>query len=208
MRRLRVHSIVPYVSPKRGPLSDGQLRRNEALLALKNDGRIGSTGAADAFAAMTATRGCPVLGPRAALVPVPSSRAGVPGERAATTRLCAALVRQGLGAGVWPSMSRAFTVPSSSRSAAGDRLSVQGHYESLELVALVPATVVLVDDVVTRGSTLMGCLLELQKRGIAAEAFTCAVTLFPDDDLADFQVRELRWSDGEHAALNAPAGHW
>jgi hypothetical protein len=92
---------------------------------------------------------------------------------------CHALRRSGLGDDVQTLLRRVVSVPKSAWH-RGDRPGVDVHYESFE-VQLVPAArrperVLLVDDVVARGATIMGATRRLRNAfpGMAIDAFALA----------------------------------
>ena len=90
------------------------------------------------------------------LVPVPRSAPKTGGTWVAA-ELAQALVQQGLGGMMWPGLRRIYAVRKSATCSPGARPSVASHYDSfrIESPAFHPASVVLIDDVVTRGRTLL-----------------------------------------------------
>jgi hypothetical protein len=92
----------------------------------------------------------------AVLVPVPRSVPKTGGTWVAA-ELAQALVQQGLGAMTWPGLRRVRAVRKSATAAPGARPSVVSHFDSLRIEppALHPASVLLIDDVITRGRTLL-----------------------------------------------------
>jgi predicted amidophosphoribosyltransferase len=99
----------------------------------------------------------------AVLVPVPGSRA-CDGPPSAAQRLALALNGLGLGGEVWLALRRQIGVRKSATSALGERPSVREHYESFALARpLRPAAkILLVDDVITKGRTLLAAAARLQ----------------------------------------------
>lgn len=93
----------------------------------------------------------------AALVPVPRSTPYVAAGKWPAENLAVALLSEGLGSTVWPGLHRIRAVRRSSTSAPGARPTVHLHYESLYIERLKspPERIVLIDDVVTRGRTLL-----------------------------------------------------
>jgi predicted amidophosphoribosyltransferase len=111
----------------------------------------------------------------ALLVPVPSSQVSKPATLWVPLLLARALVAEGLGRAYEPCLRRIETVPKSATSASKDRPTPQRHYESLAAGKLLfpPDEILLIDDVVTRGATLLGAASRL------AEAFPGArITAF------------------------------
>ncbi len=101
----------------------------------------------------------------ALLVPVPPSRPWAARAPWAAARIAGALADAGLGAGVRPLIVRRSAVRKSATAAAGARPSVLEHYASFGLgdagADSAPEAVLLIDDVVTRGRTLLAaaCLV-------------------------------------------------
>lgn len=93
-----------------------------------------------------------------ALVPVPSSSQIPKGGLWVPERLAIEMVRKSIGNSVVPCLSRAKSIPKSSLSAPGNRPTPEDHYSSLSVSDTINDfdKAVLIDDVVTRGSTLIG----------------------------------------------------
>ena len=92
------------------------------------------------------------------VVPVPGSLLTRPNTLWVPMLLAKALVGQGLGYSVAACLSRAVHVPKSAYSKPEDRATPIQHYKSMRIkLALTdPESVLLVDDMVTRGSTFLG----------------------------------------------------
>jgi hypothetical protein len=101
------------------------------------------------------------------LIPVPGS--GLRGLWAAE-HLSVALVNAGLGRVAWSGLRRIRPVPKSATAARGGRPTVSLHYESfvVERPPALPDRIVLIDDVVTKGRTLLAAASRVR------EAFPCA----------------------------------
>jgi hypothetical protein len=101
------------------------------------------------------------------LVPVPGHAPRVPGAHWASLRIAEALHAAGVGTRVEPCLIRVQRVNKSAFAPPGQRPSARDHYDSFRVEAELgrPASVLLVDDVVTRGATIMGGVARL------AEAF-------------------------------------
>jgi len=119
------------------------------------------------YAAQLATRpGClaPLFARDAWLVPVPGSRASnQPGS--AAWQLAAALHALGLGGGLWPGLVRRSPVRKSATALPGARPTLAQHYDSFAVAAApasLTARLVLVDDVITRGRTLLAAAARLR----------------------------------------------
>lgn len=95
----------------------------------------------------------------AVLVPVPGS---APGGAWAAERLTAALLEAGIGRAAWSGLRRLRAVRKSATAAPGCRPTVSSHYDSFGVdrpcgatEETAPDTIVLIDDVVTKGRTLL-----------------------------------------------------
>lgn len=142
----------------------------------------------------------------AVLVPVPGSQPRNSDVVSITEQLAAALVREGLGQAAWAGLRRVRAVGKSATAAPGERPTVAKHFESfaVECADSIPKSrhFVLVDDVVTKGRTLLAAAARLQ------EAFPCArirafallrtMGLVPEvNRLLDPCVGEIRWKSGD-----------
>ena len=98
------------------------------------------------------------------LVPVPGSSAKVRGLWVAAS-LADALVREGLGALAWPGLRRICAVRKSATAAPGARPTVDAHYASflMENPPRELRSVILIDDVITKGRTLLAAASRLQE---------------------------------------------
>lgn len=104
------------------------------------------------------------------LVPVPGSAPHAAGQFWAAQDLAAALIEEGLGGVAWSGLRRVRAVHKSATAPPGERPTVDLHYASfrVEQPAVPPGNIVLIDDVVTKGRTLLAAAWRLQ------EAFPCA----------------------------------
>ena len=122
-----------------------------------------------------------LLGPEVALVPcppsTPSDTSGHTASSPAPLRICRALVRNALGAEVLPCLERTEAVRKSAFSAPGERLSVERHLETMRIgdLPIRPRRVTIVDDVVTKGTTLLAAASLLRR-------------ILPDADIAGFAL--------------------
>lgn len=109
----------------------------------------------------------PVLGPQCTLVPMPRSAPFPPREKNVLwvpRRIAEALTVQGLGAGVAPLLERVKAVTKSAFAEPGQRPSLAAHYDSLQANATLaaPTHLTIVDDVVTKGTSLLAAASRLQ----------------------------------------------
>ena len=158
------------------------------------------------------------FGARAVLIPVPGS---APAQREVWVgeRLAWCLREAGLAAEVWPVLRRRHAVRKSAFAAAGERPSVLEHYASfavqrahsdwahidscgVEESGAVGLTLTLVDDVITRGRTLLAAAGRLREAFPTADvrAFALLRTLNRDETLRqvlDPCEGEVRWVSGD-----------
>src|SRR5271168_3311290 len=98
------------------------------------------------------------------LVPVPGNSPKTCGTWVAAD-LAHALVDEGLGTMTWPGLRRVCAVPKSATAARGARPTVSCHFESflMERSSVDPASVVLIDDVITKGRTLLAAAARVRE---------------------------------------------
>jgi hypothetical protein len=140
--------------------------------------------------------------PTDVLVPVPGCTPRASGWAAAN--LAQALVHEGLGTMAWPGLRRVCAVPKSATAAPGTRPSVALHYESfwVERSAVNPKSVVLIDDVITKGRTLLAAAARVREAfpGAQIRAFALLRTmgLVPGiEHVLDPCKGEIRWQAGD-----------
>lgn len=97
------------------------------------------------------------FGAQVTLVPVPRSSPVVTGGLWVPLLIAQTMQKAGLGREVSPLLKRVTAVPKSTFQIASARPTVQQHYDSMRAEVLKPAPtrIVLVDDVVTAGCTLL-----------------------------------------------------
>lgn len=94
----------------------------------------------------------------AVLIPIPGSSLTKPDTMWAPKMLAKSLVDAELGSSVATCISRVAYVPKSATSSPKDRPMPAKHYQTMEITRMVtePTSILLVDDVVTRGATFLG----------------------------------------------------
>jgi predicted amidophosphoribosyltransferase len=137
------------------------------------------------------------------LVPVPRSAPKVGGTWAAA-ELARALVQEGVGSATWPGLRRISAVRKSATSAKGGRPSVARHFDSFRLEPLEfrPERVVLIDDVITKGRTLLAAAARVREALPDAQirAFALLRTLGLITDIKNLFEPcrgEIRWRAGD-----------
>ena len=106
-----------------------------------------------------------VFGAAPLLVPVPRSSRPVEGGIWPAYNIASALVANGIGAAVLPCLQRVKAVPKSAFAASGTRPKPLDHYESIVAVNMVAdrQQLCLVDDVITKGATLLAAASRLRE---------------------------------------------
>ena len=126
-----------------------------------------------------------LFGEDVVLVPVPGSRPAHQGPWVGE-RLAVSLGALGLGQAVWPLLRRQVAVRKSAFARAGERPSVLEHYRSFAVDwtgnrdrSGPPPRLTLVDDVITRGRTVLGAAARLREAfpGSDIRAFALMRTL-------------------------------
>lgn len=111
------------------------------------------------------------------LVPTPRSSLIQSGSLWVPERLANALVSRGLGAKVILCLERAFAIPKAAFSRPEDRPKAQLNYDSLRVrqgLISIPNRILLIDDIVTSGSTALGTVNRLHEAFPNAEIRTFA----------------------------------
>jgi hypothetical protein len=105
-----------------------------------------------------------LFGRETVLVPIPGSGVSRCAFWAAE-RLAFALKEMGLARTVWPCLHRKLAVRKSASALTGERPTVAQHYDSfaVEPAAHSPQTIVLIDDVITKGRTLLAAAARVRE---------------------------------------------
>jgi hypothetical protein len=138
------------------------------------------------------------------LVPVPGCEPSRTAGVWAAEHLAVALANEGLGGTAWSGLRRVRSVRRSATAAPGERPTVYVHYESfsIERPAVPPERIVLIDDVVTKGRTLLAAATRLQEAfpGAQIRAFALVRTMgliARVEQLLDPCKGEIRWKAGD-----------
>lgn len=132
------------------------------------------------------------FGPDVTLMPVPGHAPLAPGAVSVTARVATALHRQGLGAEIAPLLERAAPVKKSAFAAPKERPRMSDHLDSFVMNPALssPRQILLVDDFVTRGATLLGAASRVSE-------------VYPKLDIRGFAlVRSI--TDGEIERIREP----
>ena len=138
------------------------------------------------------------------LVPVPRSSTKRRGTWVAAD-LAHALVLEGLGTTAWHGLRRVSPVPKSATAAPGGRPTVSRHYESFCVdrpPPHQPVGVVLIDDVITKGRTLLAAAARVRETFPEAQvrAFALLRTMglvARVDHLLEPCTGEIKWQAGD-----------
>jgi hypothetical protein len=144
-----------------------------------------------------------LFGKDVVLVPVPGSAPSATRVWAAE-RLAVALHGIGLGDSVWPGVRRRFAVRKSATALNAERPTVQQHYESFYVPNLsgAPQRLVLIDDVITKGRTILAAATRLHEAlpcaDIRAFALVRTMGLLPDvTHFLEPCLGVVRWAGGD-----------
>ena len=127
--------------------------------------------------------------PDTVLVPVPKSSLMLPDTLWVPQRIATALARRGVGSQVDSCLVRVKAVRKAASSRASDRPKPKEHFASLSVQRRIsgppPKEILLVDDMITRGSTLLGTANRLAEAfpGTRIRAFGAMTTI---SDRTDF----------------------
>jgi hypothetical protein len=138
------------------------------------------------------------------LIPIPGSSPVVPGSVSVADHLARALLRNGIGQTIWPGICRKRGVRKSGTAPPGQRPTVGNHYDSFAIgvATELPEQILLIDDIVTKGRTLLAAAARLREVYPSAEirAFALLRTkgfVAGVEQLLDPCVGEIRWRAGD-----------
>lgn len=128
------------------------------------------------------------------LVPTPSSSLTKPGTLWVPARMANSMASNGLGVSVVESLTRVKALPKSATSAPEDRPTAKDYYESMGVQKHLKelSDILLVDDVITRGATLLGAANRLVKA-------------YPKARIRGFAMIRTISSASEFTAIQSPA---
>jgi hypothetical protein len=138
------------------------------------------------------------------LVPVPGCTPQAEGGSCAAEHLAAALLNVGLGDAAWSGLRRVRAVRKSATAPTGARPTVSVHYDSFDVARLpaAPESIVLIDDVVTKGRTLLAAATRVHDAfpGSRIRAFALLRTMGKISGIQqvlDPCKGEIRWKAGD-----------
>jgi len=134
------------------------------------------------------------------LVPAPRSAPLFEGALWPAKRICDELVRRHLGREVYPCLKRIEAVPKSAFAQPGSRPDARKHLRSIEMLPSLapPPVITIVDDVVTKGATLLAAASHISSAfpGAVVRAFAVVRTmgLVPEvEEVIDPCIGRIRW---------------
>lgn len=180
IRELKFGSFLTYTP--RGTTEDARKSQN-IMLNLKNENSFGeppkSTSEILVEKIKNKIQDLPFkdfFGTDVALVPVPKHSLMRKDALWVPDRIVKALEKQGLGKR-YACLKREIPVVRSSTAANADRPKAQKHFETIkcEKILPLPTKIVLIDDIVTRGSTLLGCASKIKEIFPESEIYAFAI---------------------------------
>lgn len=203
LSKLDFASYLSYCSSKENSENIDKIKQSkDFMISLKREGMIKtSNGSIKVFSEFVAEKIKNNLielsfkdffGDDVALVPIPKSSLMQKDSLWVPDKIAKALASQGLGI-YYPCLERSVAIFKSSYSKPENRPKPIDHFESINIKSLIaqPSQFVLVDDVVTRGSTMLGCASVLKER-------------FPKATIRGFAVMRTISASGEFVSINSP----
>lgn len=191
------------MSAKRGETARSR-QMNELIFRLKNCNMVttekhGEISAGTAFARSIHSSIKSWVTKETVWVPMPGSGVSPADRSGEKTVLFAEALAQRFGGVVHLGLIRKKAVKSSHGSAPDERTTVKEHFASMGMKGTLPegASVLLVDDVLTRGTTAVGALLRLQASGYESSIKLVAggYGRFPDQTDPEDVTFTVRWTD-------------
>lgn len=138
------------------------------------------------------------------LVPVPGCTPQAAGAPWTAEHLARALISEGLGGQAWPGLRRVQAVRKSATAAPGERPTLDDHYNSFDVEhpESPPERILLIDDVVTKGRTLLAAASRVQEAFPQAEIRGFALVrtmglIAGVEQLLEPCKGEIRWQAGD-----------
>ena len=189
LSKLFVGSVLIYPSKDSSPL--GVKARSFIRYNIKQDRKFQTQetllDAIQYLATITAERlkGSPIdelLSLGGILVPVPRHSPLWKGALWPAHRIAEELLRVGIGERLALCLERKKSLPQASSGPAEKRPTVSEHYDSIHVTPSLesPKRIVLIDDVVTKGATLIACATRLKEA-------------FPSAEIVAFSVARVNW---------------
>lgn len=168
-------SVCTFLLYSKAPVCDNAQKGRSAILNLKQDGPGFFDGEPMVeFVARRLAETAPgtvlerFFHADTILVPAPGHAPRVKNQLWALKRFAEQLVSRGLGREVWPILDRTTPVPKSAFVRPGEqRPTARLHASTIRVDAdltAIPSHILIVDDVLTRGATMLGCASVLAER--------------------------------------------
>jgi len=107
------------------------------------------------------------FGPDVTLIPMPRSSPLKPGTLWPSMRICEAVQNEGLCESIFPCLTRVSSVTKAATAKVGGRPEPDDHFQStlveFEPLLSMPKRITIVDDVITRGSSMIGIYPRIQE---------------------------------------------
>lgn len=157
------YGVYLSYTPRPQPGAEIQLRSKDLTIMLKNDATLSSNQTISDYLVQRMAQELERLPfadffiNKPILVPIPRTTLMKQDALWVPQRIAISLVQRGLGSKVIECLKRVKAIPKAASSSPKDRPKAMDHYSSLGVETLSKADeIVLVDDVVTRGATIMG----------------------------------------------------
>lgn len=143
------------------------------------------------------------------LVPMPGHTPRLKNSLWVPEIICREMFKSGFGQEILPCLSRSTAVKrSSSSTQAEDRPTAIEHFETMDVDSVMASTgrLVLVDDVVTRGATLIGAATRLKERFPNIDIFAFALARVSATDIETTADMLDPWIENIHFEAANPLG--